>query len=81
MAITLRSSKSVPLTHTEVDGNFTDLNTRTNTLEENYVRTINGVAATSNATTLTTANITENTNLYYTDARSRAAITAVAMAH
>jgi len=74
MAITLRSSKSVPLTHTEVDGNFTDLNTRTNTLEENYVRTINGVAATSNATTLTTANITENTNLYYTDARSRAAI-------
>ena len=74
MAITLRSSKSVPLTHTEVDGNFTDLNTRTNTLEENYVKTINGVAATSNATTLTTANITENTNLYYTDARSRAAI-------
>ena len=74
MAITLRSSKSVPLTHTEVDGNFTDLNTRTNTLEENYVRTINGVSATSNATTLTTANITENTNLYYTDARSRAAI-------
>jgi hypothetical protein len=74
MAITLRSSKSVPLTHTEVDGNFTDLNTRTNILEENYVKTINGVAATSNATTLTTANITENTNLYYTDARSRAAI-------
>lgn len=74
MAITLRSSKSVPLTHSEVDGNFTDLNTRTNTLEENYVKTINGVAATSNATTLTTANITENTNLYYTDARSRAAV-------
>ena len=77
MAIVLRSSKSIPLTHTEVDGNFTDLNTRTNTLEENYVKTINGVAiasASTNALTITTANITEATNLYYTDARARAAV-------
>ena len=74
MAIVLRSSKSVPLTHVELDGNFTDLNTRTNLIEANYVKTINGLTATSNAVTITTNNITENTNLYYTDTRSRAAI-------
>ena len=74
MTIILRSSRSVPLTHADLDGNFSDLNTRTTTLEANYVKTINGVAATSNAATLTSTNITEGTNLYYTDARSRAAI-------
>ena len=74
MAIVLRSNLSVPLTHAELDGNFTDLNSRTTAIEAAYVKTINGVAATSNATTLTTANITEGSNLYYTDARSRAAI-------
>ena len=75
MAIVLRSNLSVPLTHAELDGNFTDLNSRTTAIEAAYVKTINGVAATSNATTLTTANITENSaNLYYTDARSRAAL-------
>jgi len=75
MAIVLRSNLSVPLTHAELDGNFTDLNSRTTAIEANYVKTINGVAATSNATTLTTVNITENSaNLYYTDARARAAL-------
>jgi hypothetical protein len=74
MAIILRSSRSVPLTHAEVDGNFTDLNTRTTTLEANYVKTVNGVSASNNALTIGTTNITEGTNLYYTDTRSRASI-------
>ena len=74
MAITLRSNKSQALTFNELDGNFTDLNGRTTTLEGAVVKTINGVSPTSNAVTITTANITENTNLYYTDARVRAAI-------
>ena len=74
MTITLRSSKSTALTFNEMDGNFTDLNGRTTTIEGAYVATVNGVSPTSNALTITTGNITENTNLYYTDARSRAAI-------
>ena len=74
MAITLRGNKSQALTFNEMDGNFTDLNGRTTTLEGSVVKTINGVSPSSNAVTITTANITENTNLYYTDARARAAI-------
>ena len=74
MAIVLRSSKSVPLTFTEMDNNFTELNNRATTLETNYVKTVNGISAVSNALTITTASISENTNLYYTDTRSRAAI-------
>jgi len=74
MAITLRNNKSQALTFNELDGNFTDLDGRATTLEGSTVQTINGVSPTSNAVTITTANITENTNLYYTDARSRAAI-------
>jgi hypothetical protein len=75
MAITLRSSKSTPLTFTEMDGNITDLNTRLNTVETTYVKTINGVSPnSSNALTLTTTNVTEGTNLFYTDARARASI-------
>ena len=73
MTITLRGNKSQALTFNELDGNFTDLNGRTTTLEGAVVKTINGVSPSSNAVTITTANITENTNLYYTDARSRAA--------
>ncbi|MBH19245.1 MAG: hypothetical protein CL851_02350, partial [Crocinitomicaceae bacterium] len=57
-----------------MDGNFTDLDGRVTTLQGNTVQTVNGVSPSSNALTITTANITENTNLYYTDARSRAAI-------
>lgn len=33
MAIILRNTKGLPLTHEELDGNFTDLNTRVGTLE------------------------------------------------
>jgi hypothetical protein len=33
MAITLRNTKGLPLTHIELDGNFTDLDTRLSTLE------------------------------------------------
>ena len=74
MAITLRGNKSKALTFNEMDGNFTDLDGRVTTIEGAYVKTVNGVSPSSNAVTITTANITENTNLYYTDARSRAAI-------
>ena len=74
MAITLRGNKSQALTFNEMDGNFTDLDGRVTTVEGAYVKTINGVSPSSNAVTITTANITENTNLYYTDARARAAI-------
>ncbi len=74
MTITLRSSKSQALTFNELDGNFTDLNGRTTTIEGAYVATVNGVSPTSNALTITSANITENTNLYYTDTRARASI-------
>ena len=74
MALVLRSQKTAPLTFDEMDGNFTDLNGRVTTVESAYVKTVNGVSPSSNALTITTANITEATNLYYTDARSRAAI-------
>ena len=74
MAIVLRSQKTSPITFEEMDGNFTDINGRVTTVEANYVKTVNGVPATSANITLTSANITEGSNLYYTDARSRAAI-------
>ena len=74
MAIVLRSQKTSPITFEEMDGNFTDINSRMTTVEANYVKTVNGVTATSANITLTSANITEGSNLYYTDARSRAAI-------
>ena len=78
MAIVLRSSKSVPLTHTEMDGNFTDLNTRTNLLEENYVKTVNSLTVnSSNSITLNTDDISESggaTNIWFTNTRARTAI-------
>jgi len=82
MAIILRSSLSVPLTHTEMDGNFSDLDTRTTTLETGYITIIDGLVATaSTETNISTANVQEDSNatltsgtMYYTDARSRAAI-------
>ena len=64
MTITLRSSKSTALTFNEMDGNFTDLDTRLDVVEANYIKTFNGLTATSNGLTVTTANVTENTNLY-----------------
>ena len=33
MAITLRNTKGIALTHAELDGNFVDLNTRVTTIE------------------------------------------------
>ena len=77
MAITLRSNKSQALTFNEMDGNFTDLDGRVTTLQGNTVQTVNGVSPSSNAVTITTANITENTNLYYTDSRARGSISVV----
>lgn len=67
MAIVLRNSKSVPLTFEELDGNFTDLNSRITTIESTNVTAVNGL---SGNITIVTDNINEgSTNLYYTDAR------------
>ena len=74
MAIVLRNTKSTALTFSELDGNFSDLDGRTTTLEGSVVKTVNGISPVTGAVTITTANITENTNLYYTDARVRAAV-------
>jgi hypothetical protein len=78
MAIILRSSKSIPLTFTEMDGNFSELNARTTTLENSYIKSINGVTTSSaqdNAITLDSDNITQgSTNIYFTNAAARSAI-------
>jgi len=67
MAIVLRSNKSTALTFEELDGNFTDLNSRVSTIETTNVTAVNGQ---SGNITLVTDNINEgSTNLYYTDAR------------
>jgi hypothetical protein len=81
MTITLRASKSTALTHTQLDGNFIDLDGRTTTIEGAYISSVNGVTPVSNALTIDTSNLTEDPlatvssgTMYYTDARSRAAI-------
>ena len=74
MTITLRSNKSVPLTFVEADGNISDLNGRLATVEGSFVNSVNSVSPTNKAIVLTTANIDEGTNLYYTDTRVRAAV-------
>jgi len=76
MAIILRASKSVPLTFTEMDGNFSDLNSRTTTLEGAHIKNVNGVTAnSSNAITIDTDDVGEgSTNQYFTNARARSAI-------
>lgn len=75
MAIILRNSKSVPLTFSELDGNFSDLNQRVQTLETaGYVTSVNSITPTSGNIALTSANISEQTNLYFTDARARGSI-------
>ena len=67
MAITLRNTKITPLTFEELDGNFTDLNSRLNTIETTNVTAVNGL---SGNITIVTDNINEgSTNLYYTDTR------------
>lgn len=80
MAITLRTTKSRALTHEELDGNFTDLNGRTTTIEGAYVKTVNGLSPTSNAITITTDSINEgSTNVYFTNARADARIGAASI--
>jgi len=84
MAITLRGNKSQALTHDELDGNFTDLDGRTTTIEGAYVKSVNSVTPnSSNQLTIDTSNLTEDPSatvssgtMYYTDARARNAITA-----
>ena len=73
MAITLRSNKALPLTFTELDGNFTDLDSRLTTVETTNVTAVNGL---SGNITITTSNIAEGTHLYYTDARFDTRLTA-----
>jgi preprotein translocase subunit Sec61beta len=65
-----------------MDGNFSDLDTRTTTLETGYITIIDGLVATaSTEANISTVNVQEDSNatltsgtMYYTDARSRAAI-------
>ena len=67
MAITFRRNKSVPLTFEELDGNFDDVNNRVNTIELDYVTSVNGF---KDAVTLGSDNIAEgSTNFYYTETR------------
>jgi hypothetical protein len=81
MAITLRGNKSQALTHDELDGNFTDLDTRVtsnkSTLDNNVVKSVNTLTPSSGAITLDTDDIGEgSTNLYFTNARADARINA-----
>jgi hypothetical protein len=66
MAITLRTEKGSPLTYDELDGNFSNLDTRIATLENAEVVSVNGQ---SGAVVLTTSNIAEGSNQYYTTTR------------
>jgi predicted aconitase with swiveling domain len=66
MTITLRTEKGSPLTYDELDGNFSDLDTRIATLENAEVISVNGQ---SGVVVLTTSNIAEGTNQYYTTSR------------
>jgi hypothetical protein len=79
MAIVLRSQKTTPLTFEEMDGNFTDVNGRLTTVEANHIKNVNGLTADSNnAIVLDTDDISEAsggaTNIWFTNARARAAI-------
>jgi hypothetical protein len=84
MAITLRGNKSQALTHDELDGNFTDLDGRIDTNASNHttldgiaVKSVNSVTPTSGAVTLDTDDVSEgSTNLYFTNARADARISA-----
>lgn len=73
MTITLRTEKGFPLTYEELDANFSDLDTRLNTIEGIAVNNVNG--QTGNVV-LTTSNIAEGTNTYYTNARFDARLAA-----
>lgn len=73
MAITLRTTKGSPLTYSELDGNFSDLDQRINAIETANVISVNG---STGVVSLTSADIPENTNLYFTNARVDARIAA-----
>ena len=84
MAITLRGNKSQALTHDELDGNFTDLDgritTNKNTLDNDVVKTINTKTPSSGAITIGTDDVAEGTtNLYFTNTRADARITAASI--
>jgi hypothetical protein len=66
MTITLRTEKGSPLTFDELDGNFFELDSRLNQLEAAEVISVNGK---SGEVLLTTSDISEGTNLYYTSNR------------
>lgn len=79
MAIVLRSQKTSPLTFEEMDGNFTEVNGRLTIVEANHIKNVNGLTADSNnAIVLDTDDISEAsggaTNIWFTNARARAAI-------
>ena len=84
MAITKRLVKGSALTHTELDGNFTDyetfkalFDTTTLTLGNNGKLLFwNNSTSNVEVKTATTSEVTEGTNLYYTDARADARVTA-----
>lgn len=76
--VTLRSTKGSPLTMTEVDNNFSSLQSNVDmkanaSILTNYATTDN-LALKANIVDLTTANVSEVTNLYFTNARSRSAL-------
>ena len=52
MTITLRGNKSTALTFAEMDGNFTDLDGRTTTIEGAYISSINGLKTPTNLNSL-----------------------------
>jgi hypothetical protein len=66
MTIVLRSTKGSALTIAEMDGNFTDIDERLNLVEGSTVASVNGETG---SVVLTTSNIAEGTNLYFSDAR------------
>ena len=66
MTITLRSEKGLPLTYTELDENFNDLDTRLTDIEDGTAISVNGLTG---DVQLSTTEIPEGTNLYYTNAR------------
>lgn len=79
MAITLRNTKGSALTHSELDGNFTDLDGRVldsdgirTLVDSNYVQlrmSAHYSGFDSDFGTKSTTNLTEGSNLYYTTAR------------
>jgi len=66
MPIVIRTEKGSPLTFSELDGNFQDLDTRLTQLEQAEVISVNSKTG---VVVLTSSDISEGTNLYYTESR------------